>query len=59
MAGLFVLALFGAGYEIYVDQDSYAHAYLGGECAKDPALKACHPVGRAFGGQFFPVPRPQ
>jgi hypothetical protein len=45
-----VLVLLAAMSEIYVDKDSYAHAYLWGECAKDPALKACHPVGRAIGG---------
>jgi hypothetical protein len=50
MVGCVVLALLCVALEITLDQDSYAHAFLWGECDKDPGLKACHPVGRAFGG---------
>ena len=50
MIGLILLVIFAAGFEIYADQHSYAHAYLWGDCARDPALKACHPIGRSFGG---------
>ena len=52
MIGLVLLAVFAAGFEIYTDKNSYAHAYLWGDCARDPALKACHPALRhgGFGG---------
>jgi hypothetical protein len=50
MVGLIILVLLAVFGEIYTDQDSYAHAYLWGDCARDPLLKACHPVGRSFGG---------
>jgi hypothetical protein len=53
MVGIIVLVLLAALGEIYSDQNSYAHAFLWGECAKDPALPACNPVGRGFGMHGF------
>ena len=49
MVGIIVLVLLAALGEIYSNQNSYAHAFLWGECAKDPALPACNPAGRGFG----------
>jgi hypothetical protein len=50
MLGIIAAVLLAALGEIYLNQNSYAHAYLWGECAKDPALAACHPLSRGFVG---------
>jgi hypothetical protein len=47
IAAFMALALIVLAAGIYAPPNSYAHAYLWGECAKDPTLKACHPVGGA------------
>jgi hypothetical protein len=54
IVGLIMLSLIAAGFAIYASPNSYAHAFLWGECAKDPALAACHPVGRGFGVRATP-----
>ena len=49
MIGMILLALIAMAAEIYLFPNSYAHAYLWGECGKEPAPKACHPIGTRFG----------
>lgn len=51
LAALVLIALAGA---IYVSPNSYAHAFLWGECAKDPMPKACRPAGQGFGMRGAP-----
>jgi hypothetical protein len=54
IAVLAVLVLIALAGGIYVSPNSYAHAFLWGECAREPAPKACHPVGRGFGMRGAP-----
>ena len=49
MAALILLSLFALAVGIYVFPNSYAHAYLWGECDRNPDLLACHPIGRGVG----------
>jgi hypothetical protein len=56
---LTALALMALAGGIYVSPNSYAHAFLWGECAREPGPKACHPVaGRGFGMRGAPQIRP-
>lgn len=50
LVGCVVLAPLCVALEIAVDKNSYAHAFLWGDCSRDPDLKACHPVGHGVGG---------
>ena len=54
IAALAVLVLIALAGAIVVSPNSYAHAFLWGECAREPAPKACHPVGRGFGMRGAP-----
>jgi hypothetical protein len=42
-AGIIILALLAASAGIYSAPNSYAYAFLSGQCRHEPAPMACHP----------------
>ncbi len=50
MAGLFILVALLAGFAIYTSPGSYAHAFLSGQCSREPMPAACHRFSGARGG---------
>ena len=45
-AGIIILALLAAGAGICSSPNSYAYAFLSGQCRHEPAPMACHPRGK-------------
>ena len=49
MAGLFVLVALLAGFAVYTSPGSYAHAFLSGQCSREPMPAVCHRFSNARG----------
>jgi hypothetical protein len=58
IAGLVVLMLVAVVADLVLFPNSYAHAYLWGECRRNPMPQACTPrsIGRGFGGGMAHAP---
>ncbi|MBN9546521.1 MAG: hypothetical protein J0I19_13695 [Alphaproteobacteria bacterium] len=50
MTGLFILVALLAGFAIYMSPNSYAYAFLSGQCSRDPLPTVCHRFTGARGG---------
>jgi hypothetical protein len=49
MAGLFILVALLAGFAVYTSPNSYAYAFLSGQCGRDPVPAICHRFTSARG----------
>ena len=50
MAGLFILVALLAGFAVYTSPNSYAYAFLSGNCSRDPIPTVCHSFTTSRGG---------
>ena len=56
MAGLFILVILLAGFAIFNSPGSYAHAFLTGQCSREPMPDVCNRFGSRRGGLMMHRP---